>query len=454
MANSNYLATEKISRLLFKFSVPTFLTLLVNQLYNLIDQIFIGQGIGIVGIAAANVAFPFFTICSALALWIGDGCSANISLFSGKGEHENADKVFTAAVSLLLGTGFAFVFISQLFLQPLVLLFGASPTALEAAMAYSRIILLGLPFMMCSIAFTAIIRADGNPQYMMRCMILGAVINLFLDPLFIFVFKLGVEGAAAATVIGQVASGTLSLMYIPKFKTVQWKKEYALPRFNVSKQILAFGFPSLMTQLCATLTQIVMNNLMRSCGALTDYGSDIAISSYGIMMKLYQIAHSMFVGVSSGTQPINGFNYGAKLYKRVYTTYKTAACVSIVISAVWFLLFRFCGNPIAACFISGDPLFHEFAVHCFKVYMLAFFLYGMPMVTASFFQAVGMPRKALLITVSRQLFFLIPFALMLSHFYGMDGALAAAPVADILTFIVSLAIIFTEFSHWKKANLI
>lgn len=454
MQKENSLETEKISRLLLKFSVPTVFTLLVNYLYNIVDQIFIGKWVGITGIAATNVAFPLTTISMAIALLIGDGCAANISLCLGRKEQENADKSFCNAFTLLISCGIIFVLLGTIFMKPLVILFGASQTVLQSSIDYSSIILFGLPFMMFNVAFTAMIRADGNPQYTMKSMIIGALINVILDPVFIYCFHMGVTGAAIATIIGQIVSGIICIFYIPKFRSIHFQKKYMKLQFDISSKILALGIPSFATQIATAGVQIVMNNLMRNYGALTVYGSDIALSCYGMMMKVYQISHAMFVGVSSGTQPINGFNFGAKHYTRVKQTYKAAASVAMILSVIWFFIFQFLSKPIASLFIQNNTLYSEFASHCFHLYMFAFFLYGLPMVTSSFFQAIGKPAKALTISLSRQIVFLIPFSLLLSNIYGLDGALYAAPLADTFTFILAVSFIFIEFKNWKKNNLL
>lgn len=450
----NILGTAPIGRLLLKFSIPTALTLMVNYLYNIVDQIFIGHATGISGVAATNVTFPITIVAAALALLIGDGCAANISLHLGRKEQEEADRTFANGVVLLFGAGFLLLLLGLLFVRPLVVFFGASPTVLEDAAKYMSITLLGQPFAMCNMAFTAIIRADGNPQYMMRSMMIGAVLNVILDPIFIFICGWGIVGAALATILGQFVSGGIALAYLPKYQHFRLKKENLRLRGKTVQNIVQLGFPSLCTQTATAVTQIVMNNLMRNYGAQTIYGSDIALSCYGLMMKIYQIAHAMFVGLASGTQPINGFNFGAKQYERVKRTIGIGAKVSILISVVWFVIFRFGGGFLAALFVEEEPLYQEFAVHCFRLYMLGFFVYGLPNVTASFFQSIGSPAKALAVSLSRQVVFLIPLALLLSARFGMDGALGAAPLADGLTFLLAAALLWKELKGWKKKGMV
>lgn len=450
----NILGTEPIGRLLLQFSIPTALTLMVNTLYNIVDQIFIGHATGISGVAATNVTFPVGIIAAALALMIGDGCAANISLSLGRKEQEEADRVFANAVVLLFAAGFLLAGLGLLFTEPLVIFCGASPSVVAESVKYMSITLLGQPFAMFNMAFTAIIRADGNPQYMMRSMIIGAVLNVILDPIFIFTFHWGIQGAALATIIGQIVSGCIALAYLPRYEHFRLKKENLRLRGSVVGNIFKLGFPSLCTQTASAATQIIMNNLMRKYGAMTIYGSEIAISCYGLMMKLYQISHAMFVGLASGASPIYGFNFGAKQYDRVRQTIKTAAKASILISFVWFLVFQFGGGFLASLFVENEPLYQAFATHCFRLYMAGFFVFGLPNVTSSFFQAIGSPKKALVVSLSRQVFFLIPLALFLSSRFGLDGALGAAPVADVLTFLLAFLLLEKEVGGWKKKGMI
>lgn len=446
----NPLETEPISRLILKYSVPTALTLMVNYLYNIVDQMFVGQGVGITGMAATNVAFPLTIIATALGLLIGDGGAANISLCLGRKEQEKADKIAGHAVTMLIIAGVSLWLVSSLFAPGIVRILGATETAFQNSLTYTRTIAWGLPFLMLCTSLTAIIRADGNPQYTMKCMMTGAFINIVLDWLFIFPCHMGVFGAGLATVIGQIVSGSLCFAYLRKLKTVHIHKEALKLTGPLVGNILSLGFPSLITQIMTAVVQIIMNNLMRICGAQSVYGSDIALSVYGMMMKIYQIAHAMFVGVSSATQPINGYNFGAKHYDRVRKTYKTAAAIAIIISAVWFVVYQLLPGQIAGLFVSGNPLYTECAIHCFRIYMMAFFLYGLHMTTASFFQGIGKPSRALIISVVRQAVLMIPLSLILSGKFGLDGALMAAPVTDTLVFILALGLAVSEFKQWKK----
>ncbi len=450
MAQENVLGTEKVGKLLFQFSVPTALTLMVNSLYNIVDQIFIGHAVGIDGVAATNVCFPLFILVAAVSLLIGDGCAANISLSLGRGDLEGAEGYFANGFLLLFIVGDTFLLGGLFFLKPLLLFFGASAAVLDISAVYMDIILWGIPFSMLTMALTAIIRADGNPRYMMRTMIIGTAINLVLDPILIFGFDMGVEGAALATITGQIVSGILALAYLPRMEHIRLHKEKTRLQRRYVFSIFKLGFPSFCMQTATAATQIVMYNLMRRYGEVSIYGSEITLSAYGIMTKLYQIAHSMFVGLAAGTQPIHGYNFGAKKFQRVRQTYRVGFVASLVISVLWFSVFRWGGTIIAGVFVQEEPLFLEFARDCFRAYMLAFFLYGPPQITASFFQAVGKPMKALLVALARQVIFLIPLALLLSGSFGLRGALFAAPIADTLAFLLAMAMVFYEFHTWKR----
>lgn len=446
----NPLETDPIPKLIVRYAVPTSLTLMVNYLYNIVDQIFVGQGVGITGMAATNIAFPLTILVNAVALMLGDGCAANISLCLGRKEQREADSTISHALTLILASGLLAALACGIFAPQIVVLFGATPTAYAESLSYMRAIAWGIPFQLLCPAFTAIIRADGSPQYMMKCMMTGAVINLILDPIFIFPLKMGVVGAGIATVIGQVAAGCLALLYLRRLKTVHIRREDLRPTRKLTCRILALGFPSLLTQMLSALVQITLNNLMRAYGAATVYGSDIALSVYGMMMKVYQIAHSMFVGVSSAIQPINGYNFGAKRYDRVRATYRMAATIALVVSVGWFAVYQLFPRAIGTLFVSGDPVYLDACQHIFRVYMLAFFLYGIHMATSSFFQGIGRPVQALAIPLVRQAVVLIPLALLLSQAFGFNGALLAAPIADVVSFLLSLALVLREFRRWKK----
>lgn len=451
--NRNPLESEPLPKLLFKYSVPTTLTLMVNYIYNIVDQIFVGQGVGITGMAAINIAFPLSILVNSVSLLLGDGCASNVSLCLGRKEQEKANRIFGHTVTLIIASGLILALTFGLFAPHIVMLFGTTETAYEASLAYMRVIAIGIPFQLICPAFTAMIRSDGSPQYTMKCMMAGAVVNIILDPVFIFGLKMGVVGAGIATVIGEAAAGILCLLYLRHLQSVQLERAALRPTWSITKMILKFGFPSLLTQGLTALVQIVLNNLMRIYGEESIYGSDIALSVYGMMMKVYQIAHSMFVGVSSAIQPINGYNFGAKNYRRVRQTYHLATGIAVIISAAWWLVYMLFSRQIACLFVADQPLYFDCAQHVFRLYMMAFFLYGVHMTTASFFQGIGKPTRSLLIPLIRQGVLLIPMAFILSGALGLDGALLAAPIADTVTCLLCVLLAMSEFKQWEKEGL-
>lgn len=451
---SNPLGTERIGKLLVRFAVPTSLTLMVSFIYNIIAQVFVGQGLGLDAVAATNVAFPATTVAGAVALMIGDGCAANVSLALGRGDRNAADRFLGCALALLAISGVAFCGLGLLFLEPLVRLLGASDSVLSASMLFTGFTLAGIPFLMCNMVLCAIIRADGNPQFTMKATLAGALVSTAVTPILLFVADWGLAGAGVGLVAGQFVSGALCLSYIPRFKFMGFKRENFAIRRTEAAAIVKLGAPSLFTQLAMAATQIVMNNLMRVYGAQSYFGSEVALSVYGTMIKVYQLAHAMFVGVGSATQPINGFNFGAKRYARVRSCLKLSLTASLVISVAWFAVWQLFPAQIANLFVSGDPLYTEFSVVCYRTYMAAFFVYGIPITAAAFFQALGKPLRSMTVSLSRQVVFLIPLALLLSAKFGLMGALIAAPVADALCFIVAAAALFAELRAWRAGGLL
>ena len=310
-------ATEPIGQLIVKFAVPSVIALLVNSLYNIVDQIFIGWGVGYLGNGATNIVFPITIIALALSMMIGNGGAAYLSLKMGEGEVETAKKGVGNAVTLVTIVSILLAVIFLVWIDPILTLFGATDVLRPFALEYGFIIGAGLPFMMISSAINSMIRADGSPKYAMLSMVIGAIINVILDPVFIFVFQMGVKGAAIATIIGQVASFVVSVLYMPHFKSVQLNKSSFAPCAKVSVNIVIFGLSSFITQFAITIVMALTNNLLAKYGAQSVYGAEIPLTATGIVMKVNQIMIAILLGIATGTQPIIGYNYGAKSYHRV-----------------------------------------------------------------------------------------------------------------------------------------
>lgn len=448
----NPFATEPIGRLIVRFAVPSVIALLVNSLYNIVDQIFIGWGVGYLGNGATNVVFPITIIALALSMMIGNGGAAYLSLKLGEGEVAAAQKGVGNAISLVTIVSIALTAIFLIWIDPLLTLFGATDVLRPFALEYGWIIGAGLPFMMISAAINAMIRADGSPKYAMFSMVIGAILNVVLDPVFIFVFQMGVQGAAIATVIGQVASFVVSVVYMPKFKTIRLDAIAFRLSGRTCGNIVTFGLSSFITQFAITIVMALTNNLLAVYGAASVYGAEIPLTATGIVMKVNQILIAILLGIATGTQPIIGFNYGAKNFKRVKRALEIALIASEIISVLAFLIFQFAPMTVVSLFGSEEGLYNEFAVMAFRIFLMLCPLTGFQTVAAVYLQAVGKPVKSAILSLARQIIFFVPAALSLPKFLGVAGVLWTGPVADGLAFLLSLALLLYEREHLKKRH--
>lgn len=445
-------STEPIGKLIAKFAIPCVISLLVNSLYNIVDQIFIGWGVGYLGNGATNVVFPITIVALALSLMIGDGGAAYLSLKLGEGDVEKARKGVGNAVTMVVVVSILLTAVFLIFINPILNLFGATDVLRSYALEYGSIIGIGLPFMMIPGALNSMIRADGSPKYAMASMIVGAVINTIFDPVFIFVFHMGVRGAAIATVMGQVASFIVSVAYMPRFKTLR----LSLPAFRLSGRtcgnILTFGISSFITQFAITIVMALTNNLLAAYGASSIYGSEIPLTATGIVMKVNQILISILVGIAVGAQPIIGFNYGAKNFMRVKKALDIALVVSEIIAVIAFLIFQFAPMSVVSLFGSEEGLYNEFAVKAFRIFLMLCPLTGFQTVIAVYLQAVGKPVKSALLSLSRQIIFFVPAALILPIFLGVTGVLWTGPVEDGLAFVFSVILLVYERKQLHKIS--
>ncbi|MDY4046842.1 MATE family efflux transporter [Negativibacillus massiliensis] len=446
-------ATEPIGRLIVKFAVPSVIALLVNSLYNIVDQIFIGWGVGYLGNGATNIVFPITIIALALSMMIGNGGAAYLSLKMGEGEVETAKKGVGNAVTLVTIVSILLAVIFLVWIDPILTLFGATDVLRPFALEYGFIIGAGLPFMMISAAINSMIRADGSPKYAMLSMVIGAIINVILDPVFIFVFQMGIKGAAIATIIGQVASFVVSVLYMPHFKSVQLNKSSFAPCAKVSVNIVIFGLSSFITQFAITIVMALTNNLLAKYGAQSVYGAEIPLTATGIVMKVNQIMIAILLGIATGTQPIIGYNYGAKSYHRVKKALEISLIASEIVSVAAFLIFQFAPMSVVSLFGSEEGLYNEFAVKAFRIFLMLCPLTGFQTIAAVYLQAVGKPVKSAILSLARQIIFFVPTALILPIFLGVEGVLWTGPVADGLAFLLSLAFLLYERNHLKRGHL-
>ena len=453
MEQENILGKEKIGKLIRKFSVPCIISMLVNSLYNIVDQIFIGQGVGYLGNGATNVVFPLVMIALAFSLMFGDGSSAYLSLKLG--EKKKKDAEIGVANGILLSTIVSIVFciITLIFLPQFLKLFGCTENLKDYATTYGTIIAIGFPFAMIGTTLNSIIRADGSPKYSMLNMIAGAILNTILDPIFIFVFNMGVAGAAIATVISQMLTFILNIVYIRKFKTITLSKECFKLRANVCKKVATLGISSFITQMSFVCVMTVENNLLGKYGAESKYGAEIPITVIGIVMKINQILNSIIIGIAVGSQPILGYNYGAKKFDRVKETLKIVLGSSILISTIAFILFQTIPDKLILIFGSGDSNYMDFACLAFRTYLLLCICNGVQIPSGIFFQAIGKSTKSAILSISRQIAILIPAMIILSYTHGIIGILSAGPVADGLAFILAVIFLIREYKFLKNNNI-
>lgn len=448
-AEENILGKEKIGKLIKKFSIPCIISMLVNSLYNIVDQIFIGQGVGYLGNGATNVVFPLVMVGLAFSLMFGDGASAYLSLKLGEKKNKEAEVGIGNGILISAIVSILFCFITLIFLPLFLKLFGCTENLQSYAMTYGRIIAIGFPFSMIGTTLNSVIRADGSPKYSMISMIVGAVLNTILDPIFIFVFNKGVAGAAVATVISQIVTFALNIMYIKRFKTIKISKECFKLNKDTCKKITTLGISSFIMQMSFVCVMTVENNLLGKYGLDSKFGAEIPITVLGIVMKISQILNSIIIGIAAGSQPIFGYNYGAKKYDRVKETLKLVLGSSVIISTIAFILFQTIPNKLILIFGSGDENYIEFACLSFRIYLLLCIFNGIQIPSGIFFQAIGKSTKSAILSLSRQIIILIPAMVILSSMYGIIGVLSAGPVADGIAFILAFVFLAKEYKNLK-----
>lgn len=444
------LGKENINKLLISFAIPCVISMLINSVYNIVDQIFIGKGVGTLGNAATNVIFPLVIIFNAVAGLIGNGAAANLSLKLGEGKKEEGGKIVGSAVTVSIIFSIILSVIAYFFLPKLVYMFGCTENVYQYAVDYGKIIILGAPFMIIYSALSQLIRADGSPKYSMVLLVVGAILNIILDPIFIFTFNMGVKGGAIATVIGQIVSFVMAILYLKKVKSVKLEKE----SFKVDKSItrtLGLGLSSFITQSTVLALFVFMNNMMTKYGALTKYGADIPLSVYGVISKINSLYISTILGISIGAQPIIGFNYGAGNYERVKETLRKVLTINLVVGLIFNIIFYLFPKEIVSIFITNsDPnykLFLEFAVIICHSFLLVMGLNFLEMTTSITVQSLGNVKKATMVSFIRQIILFIPIACFMAIYLhkGIYGVLNAGPIADAITFFIALVIFYSEY---------
>ena len=446
---ANPLESESIGKLIFKYSLPAIISSLVNSVYNISDQIFVGNSIGELGNAATNVVFPLVMIITTIAMTFGSGGASAFSLYLGSKENERAKSVVGNSLTLMVLSGILVAVLSLSFLRSILTAFGGRGQTLEYAIEYTRIIAFGIPFAILVSGGGQLIRADGNPRYAMVTTLSGAILNCILDPIFIFSLHMGMSGAAYATIIGQIISGVLVLCYFRKFKTFKLKKQDFLLKFESLARIIKLGTAAGAHQLAVTIVQIVMNNTLGHYGELSQYGRDIPLACVGIISKVNVAFNSVIFGISQSTQPIIGFNYGAQNYSRVKETFFKAAKIVFGVSVVAFLCYQIFPRQIIRIFGDGDELYYEFALRYFHIFLFCIFIVGLQILCAQFFPSIGKGGIGIFVSLSRQVLLFLPLVIIFPLIWGIDGVLWAGPISDGIASVIALLLAWREMKKWQ-----
>ena len=449
----NPLVTERIEKLIAKFAIPAIISMLVSSLYNIVDQIFIGQGVGMLGNAATNIAFPISIICTATALLLGIGSASNFNLKSGAGESEEASKIVGTGLAMLVICGVIIAVVVLFFLDPLLQLFGVTPDVLPYAQDYTGITAFGIPFLILTTGGNHLIRADRSPTYSMACMLTGAIINTILDPLFIFGFHWGIKGAAWATIIGQIISGILVIVYFLRFRKLELSWSMLRPKGKYLRAIVSLGMAYCINQIAMAIVQIVMNNTLRHYGAESMYGTDIPLACVGVISKVNMVFMAICIGISQGCQPIWGFNYGAGQYDRVKQTYKKAFQISLTIGIIFFLCFQLFPRQLVSIFGTGSEEYFRFAERYFRIFMLMTFINGIQPMSSGFFTSIGKAKLGIVVSLTRQIIFLLPLILIFPLFMGIDGVMYAGPIADGAAAVVAIGYSVRELKKFREDGI-
>ncbi|WP_352400702.1 MATE family efflux transporter [Anaerotignum sp.] len=429
----NPLGTEKVSSLLLKFSVPAIIGMVVNALYNIVDRIFIGNApkLGSNGLAGITIGFPIMIILLSIGILFGVGGATLFSIKLGEGKMEEADEVIGCAFTLLLICGALFLILGQIFLTPLLKLFGASNTVLPYSTAYMRVIFFGAIFQVVSMGMNNFLRADGQPRLAMITMFVGAGTNIFLDPIFIYVFNMGMAGAAFATILSQLISMSWILSYFLTDRSkhrIRFKN--MIPKWNTALHITSLGLPGFLTQFSNSILNIVLNK------SLLLFGGDIAVSGMGIINSVQTILLMPIIGLNQGVQPIISFNFGAKKFDRIKSAEKLAMLAATIIVLIGWILTRLFPSQIVSLFNREKELV-EFGSLALVTWFWCLPVIGFQILGANFFQAIGRPRSAMFLTLTRQVILLIPAILIFSNLWGLNGILIAAPFADGISAVLT-----------------
>ena len=426
------LESKKMSKLVWDYALPAIVGTMVNATYNIVDRIFIGQGVGALAISGLAVTFPVMNLIAALGMLVGAGASSRISINLGKKDPERAEKILGNSFLLTIVLNLVFITLLMIFLEPILMPFGASEETYPYARDYLQIILPGNLFVTMTYSFNSMMRASGYPQKAMYTMLIGAALNIILDPIFIFVFGMGIAGVAWATVISMFI-GMIFVMYHFTRKTTSLRLRRKNIRFekNILIAIVSIGLSPFFMQVAASGVAVLMNT------SLKNYGGDLAIGAYGILVSLIMLITMFVIGLNQGLQPIIGYNYGAEKYDRVKAAFYYGVKIATVVTTIGFIFGVFFPRIFARAFTSDVQLL-DLAENAMRISIVAFPLVGFQVVVSGYFQSIGQAKKSIILSLSRQLIFLIPSIIILPRMFGLDGVWAATPVSDFLASLLAL----------------
>ncbi|SER66455.1 MATE family efflux transporter [Lachnobacterium bovis] len=446
MQQTNPLATVSEKKLLKQFAIPSIIAMLVSSLYNIVDQFFIGRSVGGLGNAATNIVFPLTISCIACALLFGIGGASAFNLTLGKGDTTHAKYFIGNSATMMFLCGLILTFVSQFFMVPMLKFFGSPNSVLKYAITYTRITSIGFPFLILSTGGGHLVRADGSPKMTMIINMTGAIINTVLDALFVFGFHWGMTGAATATVIGQVISCIIVIVYFTNFKTTTLTKDCFIPHATYLIKVISLGAAPCFNQVAMMIVQIILNKSLKYYGHRSIYGEEIPITCVGLITKVSQVFFAFIIGISQGLQPIASFNYGAKNYSRVKRAYLLAIKYGAIISIFSFAMFQIFPRQIISLFDNGtaNELYFKFSTNYFRIFLFFICICFMQPISSNFFTAIGKPKKGIVLSLTRQIIFLLPLILILPIFFGIDGIMFAGPIADFTAALLCTVLIIHE----------
>lgn len=448
MDNSKHIKEADIGRLLWQFSLPAITGMLVNALYNMVDRIFVGRIVGSLAIAALNVCFPVIIILMAFSMLIGMGAAALVSIRLGQGKKDEAELIAGNALVLLVFISLALAAVLFNFLEPLLAVFGASREVMPLALSYMRIILFGNVFMSVGFGLNNIIRAEGNPIIAMSTMIIGAVANVILDYIAVYPLGMGVQGAALATIISQFVVTVFVLNYFLSGKSlVKLRLQNLRVKPATGLAVCWAGVPLFAIQLVNSVQQMILNN------SLGLYGGDLAIAAGGVIFSLASVTFMLLIGISHGAQPIIGVNYGAGQHQRVKKAFKLASVWATVISITGFVIVLLFTDQLVGLFSRNDIQLNQLAAHALVVSFFMFPLVGFQIVGSGFFQAIGKPVQATILSLSRQILLYIPLLLILPRFWGLEGIWRSSPVADLGSALITVVFVYYQVRRMDQATV-